>query len=116
MMRPRDSSDVYQDYMNIWRAKQMIQNWIKKTVLRRKFIYNKFKVNEYLRFKQIIKPLQLSKRLKDVIRFWKIRVFTEKRYKKRCIYFWRKRSAAKKVYDELLTIYSFVVPYYLSYT
>lgn len=93
----RLNKDICESLMDLWRARMHLLRWIKQCGLRRMSVFNNFKADELVRYKQIILPLAVTRKLKDCLRYWRIKSVRDKRRKNRYFYFWRKRTAVQMV-------------------
>lgn len=60
-------------------------------------MFNKFKVDEYRRYKKIILPMKTTRQLKDTLRYWRVQVVRDKVIKKGYFKNWRVKTALKLV-------------------
>ena len=72
-------------------------HWIRVCALRKKSIYNEFKVDELLRYKRILMPLATMRRLKDCLRYWRVSLVQVRHKKMLCFCSWKKKAAARMV-------------------
>lgn len=66
--------------------------------LRRKAVFNNFKVDEHLRYKRILMPLAMTRRLKDCLRHWRVSLVRDRCNKRLYFCVWRKKAASVMVY------------------
>lgn len=95
--RGRLEKDVYEAYMDEWRGRMYLFRWIRMCVWRRKTIFNNFKAEERLRYKRIILPMATTRLLRETVKYWRLRIVSDRCKKLRYFSYWKQYAAAKMV-------------------